>query len=172
MEAREYNLNYGQVDVNRKRVKRKRKVRISENKKIKVRSKKYTKSINRAKSKTVTKSKKIVLSFLCLINIFFIGITFSGYISMSNTSIQMSKLKQEISELETIRDDYKMKIGKLTSSERIEEIAKYSLGMSYPDDTQYYYLSNNNREEKTEDNKEAIKDSEIAKVNEGTIYEE
>ena len=128
MEAREYKLNYGQYDINRKRIKKKRKEKIKNNVKIKSNTKNNTKSISKNKTKTITKSKKIILSFFCLINVFFIGITFSGYISMSNTSIQMSKLKKEISELETERDDYKMKIGKLASSERIEEIAKYSLG--------------------------------------------
>ena len=157
MEAREYNLNYGQLDEKRKRAKRKRRVKINNNTRNKVRSSKETKSIYKNKTKTITKSKKVVLSFFCLINIFFIGITFSGYISMSNTSIEISKLQKEITELETVRDDYKMKIAKQTSSERIEEIAKYSLGMSYPDDNQYYYLSKNNADEKIEKDTHAVK---------------
>ena len=99
------------------------------------------KSKSKSKAKTKSLGKKLVLMTVLGVNLFMVGLTIQSYVSVSNASTQISKLNQEIAELETTRDYYKVEIDKHSSAERIEEIAKYKLGMYYPETDQYLYLS-------------------------------
>ncbi|MDL2311064.1 cell division protein FtsL [Peptostreptococcaceae bacterium OttesenSCG-928-C18] len=131
MEARNYNYAYEEVYIDSTANDTaiplpRRKVRVKKKKRAKARSKALR--------------KRFVLMVVAGIHLFMLILTLQSYVSVSGASAQITKLNKEIAELETERDYYKMEVNKYSSTERIEEIAKYKLGMYYPETDQYIYL--------------------------------
>ncbi|QQK07506.1 septum formation initiator family protein [Miniphocaeibacter halophilus] len=166
MEARSFEYYYEEIEedivVPKKRIKkRKKNLNRQYNK---------TKTINRAQTKSAINAKKLIISIYGIVNLLLIAITLYGYITLSNASLEITQIKSDITEMETIRDQYKMEIAKYSSSERIEEIAKYNLGMSYPEENQFYYLSNKNNYDNI-DSKDKNEELLLAGVKDKTEYE-
>lgn len=138
MEARNYDYIYPEEYSPRKDVRLR--VLKKEQRYIKVKSK------TRAKGKSKTKS----LVFLGALNIVLSICLLSTYVTSTVLTGKISNIKSEIEDLEATRDYYSMEIDKYSSAERIEEIAKYKLGMVYPNEEQYFYIS----KDKKVDNKD------------------
>ncbi|HHX70613.1 MAG: septum formation initiator family protein [Miniphocaeibacter sp.] len=166
MEARSYEYYYEENQENivvPRKINKKRKKRLN-------RQSSRTQSINRAKINKIAKIKKLMISAFGIVNLLLVSITLYGYITLSNASLEINEIKSDITELETLRDQYKMEIAKYSSSERIEEIAKYKLGMSYPEEDQFYYLSNKNNYDNI-DSKDKKDELLFAGVKDKTEYE-
>lgn len=166
MEARSFEYYYEEIEedivVPKKRTKKRKKNRNRQYNK--------TRAVSKVQTKSAIKTKKLIISIYGIVNLLLIAITLYGYITLSSASLEITQIKSEITEMETIRDQYKMEIAKYSSSERIEEIAKYNLGMSYPEEDQFYYLSNKNDYDSI-DNKDKNNKLLLAGVKNKTEYE-
>lgn len=98
-------------------------------------------------SSSTTKSnnlKKNLVIFLGLVNLSLVILTLYTYVTINSLNKEISKIQNDMLKLETIRDEYKIELSNSMSLEKVKEIAKYKLGMIYPDENQIYYISTNN----------------------------
>lgn len=103
----------------------------------------YIKVKSRTKVRERTNKKSLV--FLGAINIVLSICLLYTYVTSTVLTGKISNIKSEIEDLEATRDYYSMEIDKYSSAERIEEIAKYKLGMVYPNEDQFFYISKDNK---------------------------
>lgn len=103
----------------------------------------YIKVKNRTKVRERTNKKSLV--FLGALNIVLSICLLYTYVTSTVLTGKISNIKSEIEDLEATRDYYSMEIDKYSSAERIEEIAKYKLGMVYPNEDQFFYISKDNK---------------------------
>lgn len=111
----------------------------------------YIKVKNRTKVRERTNKKSLV--FLGALNIVLSICLLYTYVTSTVLTGKISNIKSEIEDLEATRDYYSMEIDKYSSAERIEEIAKYKLGMVYPNEDQFFYIS---KEKKVDNNKTSL----------------
>lgn len=111
----------------------------------------YIKVKSRTKVRERTNKKSLV--FLAALNIVLSICLLYTYVTSTVLTGKISNIKSEIEDLEATRDYYSMEIDKYSSAERIEEIAKYKLGMVYPNEDQFFYIS---KEKKVENNKTSL----------------
>lgn len=96
----------------------------------------------KVKSRTTTfNSKRKTLYLLGALNVLFSICLLYTYVTSTILTGEISNIQTEIEALEATRDYYSMEIDKYSSIERIEEIAKYKLGMVYPNEDQFFYIS-------------------------------
>lgn len=103
----------------------------------------YIKVKSRTKVRERTNKKSLV--FLGALNIVLSICLLYTYVTSTMLTGKISNIKSEIEDLEATRDYYSMEIDKYSSAERIEEIAKYKLGMVYPNEDQFFYISKDNK---------------------------
>lgn len=103
----------------------------------------YIKVKSRTKVRERTNKKSLV--FLGALNIVLSICLLYTYVTSTVLTGKISNIKSEIEDLEATRDYYSMEIDKYSSAERIEEIAKYKLGMVYPNEAQFFYISKDNK---------------------------
>lgn len=103
----------------------------------------YIKVKSRTKVRERTNKKSLV--FLGALNIVLSICLLYTYVTSTVLTGKISNIKSEIEDLEATRDYYSMEIDKYSSAERIEEIAKYKLGMIYPNEDQFFYISKDNK---------------------------
>lgn len=103
----------------------------------------YIKVKSRTKVRERTNKKSLV--FLGALNIVLSICLLYTYVTSTVLTGKISNIKSEIEDLEATRDYYSMEIDKYSSAERIEEIAKYKLGMVYPNEDQFFYISKDNK---------------------------
>ena len=103
----------------------------------------YIKVKSRTKVRERTNKKSLV--FLGALNIVLSICLLYTYVTSTVLTGKISNIKSEIEDLEATRDYYSMEIDKYSSAERIEEIAKYKLGMVYPNEEQFFYISKDNK---------------------------
>lgn len=111
----------------------------------------YIKVKSRTKVRERTNKKSLV--FLGALNIVLSICLLYTYVTSTVLTGKISNIKSEIEDLEATRDYYSMEIDKYSSAERIEEIAKYKLGMVYPNEDQFFYIS---KEKKVDNNKTSL----------------
>ncbi len=103
----------------------------------------YIKVKSRTKVRERTNKKSLV--FLGALNIVLSICLLYTYVTSTVLTGKISNIKSEIEDLEATRDYYSMEIDKYSSAERIEEIAKYKLGMVYTNEDQFFYISKDNK---------------------------
>lgn len=107
----------------------------------------------KSRTKVRERANKKSLVFLGALNIVLSICLLYTYVTSTVLTGKISNIKSEIEDLEATRDYYSMEIDKYSSAERIEEIAKYKLGMVYPNEDQFFYIS---KEKKVDNNKTSL----------------
>ncbi len=123
----------------------------------------YIKVKGRTKRKTRVATRKKALVTLGIINVLLSICLLYSYVTSTMITGKISKIKTDIEDLEATRDYYSMEIDKYASVERIEEIARYKLGMVYPNENQYFYISKDSSKET--DNKDNIDNNTLVSKN-------
>src|SRR5699024_29823 len=81
-----------------------------------------------------------------------------GYTNLNQMNKEILKMKKEVSELEANRDYLLMQLEPYKSTQRVEDIARISLGMDYPTQDQLLYLESEEDTKLAEKNKDENKD--------------
>lgn len=81
-----------------------------------------------------------------------------GYTNLNQMNKEILKMKKEVSELEANRDYLLMQLEPYKSTQRVEDIARISLGMDYPTQDQLLYLESKEDTKLAEKNKDENKD--------------
>lgn len=81
-----------------------------------------------------------------------------GYTNLNQVNKEILKMKKEVSELEANRDYLLMQLEPYKSTQRVEDIARISLGMDYPTQDQLLYLESEEDTKLAEKNKDENKD--------------
>ncbi|WP_300408338.1 cell division protein FtsL [Lagierella sp.] len=123
----------------------------------------YIKVKGRTRKKTKVATRKKALVTLGLINVLLSICLLYSYVTSTVLTGKISSVKTEIEDLEATRDYYSMEIDKYASVERIEEIARYKLGMVYPNENQYFYISKS--EDKKMDNSGKLENNTLVSKN-------
>lgn len=112
-------------------------------KNIKVVRKNNGKDILHKKKKIAKKKKNFrILGYVMTSGLLVASLMISliGYTNITQMNKDISKMKKEVAELEASRDYLLMQLEPYKSTQRVEDIARISLGMDYPTRDQLLYL--------------------------------
>lgn len=112
-------------------------------KNIKVVRKNNGKDILHKKKKIAKRNKNFrILGYVMTSGLLVASLLISliGYTNISQMNKDISKMKKEVAELEASRDYLLMQLEPYKSTQRVEDIARISLGMDYPTRDQLLYL--------------------------------